>query len=79
MGANFLTDEAFDRAETLERYAEEQGATLLEVAIGGMLAAAPMVASVIAGATKPEQVHANADAGRWEPGVDAVAALTALR
>jgi aryl-alcohol dehydrogenase-like predicted oxidoreductase len=79
MGASFLTDEAFDRAETLERYAEEQGATLLEVAIGGMLAAAPMVASVIAGATKPEQVHANADAGRWEPAVDAVAALTALR
>jgi aryl-alcohol dehydrogenase-like predicted oxidoreductase len=79
MGGSFLTDEAFDRAEALERYAEEEGATLLEVAIGGMLAAAPMVASVIAGATKPEQVHANADAGRWEPTVDAVAALTALR
>ena len=40
--------------------------TLLDVAIGG-LAAVPPVASVIAGATKPEQVRANAAAGEWEP------------
>ena len=36
------------------------------MAIGGLLAVEP-VASVIAGATKPEQVHANAAAGAWEP------------
>ena len=40
--------------------------SLLDVAIGG-LAAVPPVASVIAGATKPEQVRANAQAGSWEP------------
>jgi aryl-alcohol dehydrogenase-like predicted oxidoreductase len=36
------------------------------VAVGGLLAVEP-VASVIAGATKPEQVRANAAAGAWEP------------
>ena len=40
------------------RYADERGVPLLSVAIGG-LAAMPAVASVIAGATKPEQVAAN--------------------
>jgi aryl-alcohol dehydrogenase-like predicted oxidoreductase len=61
-----LTPEAFDKIEALERFAEERGLTLLEVAIGG-LAAQPAVASVIAGATKPEQVRANAAAGEWQP------------
>src|ERR671937_1166072 len=60
-----FTDETWDRLEALERYAGERGVTLLEVAIGG-LAAEPAVVSVIAGATKPEQVQANARAGEWE-------------
>jgi aryl-alcohol dehydrogenase-like predicted oxidoreductase len=51
--------------------------SLLSVAIGG-LAAMPAVASVIAGATTPEQVHANVEAGQWEPTADDLAALTAL-
>jgi aryl-alcohol dehydrogenase-like predicted oxidoreductase len=71
-----LTDEAFDRVEALERYAEQRGRTLLEVAIGG-LAAQPAVASVIAGATKPEQVRANVEAGAWEPDAGDLAALSA--
>jgi aryl-alcohol dehydrogenase-like predicted oxidoreductase len=33
---------------------------------------------VIAGATKPEQVRANAAAGEWEPSPDDLAALRAL-
>jgi aryl-alcohol dehydrogenase-like predicted oxidoreductase len=33
---------------------------------------------VIAGATKPEQVRANAAAGRWQPSADDLAALRAL-
>ena len=61
-----FTDETFDRLEALEAFAEQRGVTLLEVAIGGLLAQ-PAVASVIAGATKPEQVRANAAAGEWEP------------
>jgi aryl-alcohol dehydrogenase-like predicted oxidoreductase len=70
-------DADFDVIERLERFAEERGLTLLEVAIGG-LAAQPTVASVIAGATKREQVRANALAGRWTPTADELAALNVL-
>ncbi len=72
-----LEDAKFDRVEQLEAFAAERGVTLLDVAIGG-LAAVPGVASVIAGATKPEQVRANAAAGRWEPSADDLAALRSL-
>jgi aryl-alcohol dehydrogenase-like predicted oxidoreductase len=73
-----FTDKTFDRIEALERYADERGLTLLDVAVGG-LAAQPAVTSVIAGATKPEQVRANAKAGEWEPSAADLAALNALR
>jgi aryl-alcohol dehydrogenase-like predicted oxidoreductase len=72
-----FSDETFDSIETLETFANERGVTLLEVAIGG-LAAQPAVTSVIAGATKPEQVHANVRAGEWEPSAEDVAALNEL-
>lgn len=68
------SDEVFDRIEPLETYADERGLSLLDVAIGG-LAAQPAVASVIAGATTPDQVRANAAAGRWQPSADDVTAL----
>jgi len=55
-----------DRVERLSAWAEERGVSLLDVAIGGLAAVTPVV-SVIAGATKPEQVHANAAAGEWVP------------
>jgi aryl-alcohol dehydrogenase-like predicted oxidoreductase len=73
-----FTDETFDRLEELEAFAQERGVTLLNVAIGGLLAQ-PAIASVIAGATKPEQVRANAAAGDWEPTPDDLAALSAIR
>ncbi|MFY9806201.1 MAG: aldo/keto reductase [Pseudonocardiaceae bacterium] len=60
-----LTDDVFDKLEALERFGEEHGRSLLDVAIAG-LAAMPRITSVIAGATKPEQVRANATAGEWE-------------
>ena len=47
---------------------------MLDVAIGG-LAAQPAVASVIAGATKPDQVRANVAAGGWQPDAADLAAL----
>jgi len=72
-----LTDEAFDRVEALEAFARERGRTLLEVAIGG-LASQPGVASVIAGATSPEQVRANATAGDWELRADELEELARL-
>ena len=48
--------------------------TLLDVAIGGLAAVSPVV-SVIAGATQPEQVRANAAAGDWTPTADELAEL----
>src|SRR4051794_20133834 len=54
------------RVDELRAWAEARGRSLLEVAIGSLLATEPVV-SVIAGATKPEQVRANAAAGEWEP------------
>lgn len=69
-----LTDEAFDRVEALQRYADERGVSLVDVAIGA-LATQPAVGSVIAGATKPEQVRANAAAAGWQPSASDLAAL----
>lgn len=67
----------WDTIEAIEAYAAERGLTMLQVAIGG-LAAQPAVTSVIAGATTPEQVHANAAAGTWEPTDEDLAALRAI-
>jgi aryl-alcohol dehydrogenase-like predicted oxidoreductase len=73
----WLTDDAFDRAEALDRYAAERDISLLEVALGGLIAM-PAVASVIAGATRPEHVRMNAAAAAWAPSADDLAALRAL-
>ncbi|MGA2826113.1 MAG: aldo/keto reductase [Streptosporangiaceae bacterium] len=62
----YITDEKLDRVEALISWAGAHGAGLLDVAIGG-LAAIEGCASVIAGATSPEQVKANAMAGEWVP------------
>jgi aryl-alcohol dehydrogenase-like predicted oxidoreductase len=72
-----LSDDRFDVVEKLEAYAAEHGVTLLDVAIG-YLAAQPAVASVIAGATTPEQVRANAGALRWQPSSEDLSALREL-
>jgi aryl-alcohol dehydrogenase-like predicted oxidoreductase len=69
--------ERWQQIEALEAFAARQGASLLELAIGG-LAALPAVSSVIAGATRPEQVRANAAAGAWEPSPAALAELRSL-
>jgi aryl-alcohol dehydrogenase-like predicted oxidoreductase len=55
----------------------QRGSTVLEVAIGA-LAAQPGCASVIAGATSPEQVKANAAAADWIPSATELAELDRL-
>jgi aryl-alcohol dehydrogenase-like predicted oxidoreductase len=67
----------FDKIEALETFAAERDLSILDVAIGG-LAAQPAVASVIAGATKPEQVAENVRAGAWDPSPEDLAALDDL-
>jgi aryl-alcohol dehydrogenase-like predicted oxidoreductase len=59
-----LTDETFAIIDKLRAFAEERGHTLLDLAMS-WLATKRVIASVIAGATKPEQVRANADAAMW--------------
>ncbi len=75
--AESLSDERFEQVETLESFAADRGRSLLELAIGG-LASLPGIASVIAGATSPDQVRANAAAGAWslrESDLEGLAAL----
>ncbi len=67
----------FDHIEALEVFASDRGISLLELAIGG-LAAQPAVGAVIAGATRGEQVKANAASAGWEPTDDDLAELDAL-
>ncbi|HJR89983.1 MAG TPA: aldo/keto reductase [Aeromicrobium sp.] len=68
----------WDRIDALQKFADERGLPLLNVALGG-LAAQPAVASVIAGVTGPEQVAANIEAGSWTPTADELAELNALK
>ena len=68
------TPEQFGLLEAVQGYADERGVPMTDVAIGALLAQ-DAVASVIAGATRPEQVRANAAAGRWTPTEDDLAAL----
>jgi aryl-alcohol dehydrogenase-like predicted oxidoreductase len=68
------SDAQFDLVEALGAYAAERDVPLTAVAIGALLAA-PAVASVIAGATSPEQVAANAAAAKWTPSEDDLAEL----
>jgi aryl-alcohol dehydrogenase-like predicted oxidoreductase len=66
--------EQFDLIEALKRWADERGVPLIDIAIGALVSRA-VVTSVIAGATKPDQVRANAAAGRWTPSDEDLAAL----
>jgi aryl-alcohol dehydrogenase-like predicted oxidoreductase len=68
------TPDQFDLIEALQRWADERGVPMTDVAIGALLAR-EVVSSVIAGATKPDQVRANAAAGRWTPSDEDLAAL----
>jgi aryl-alcohol dehydrogenase-like predicted oxidoreductase len=69
-----IDDETFDRIEALERFAAEHGHTLLELAIAA-LDSRPAVVAVIAGATTPEQVRANAAAANWRLTPEELAAI----
>jgi aryl-alcohol dehydrogenase-like predicted oxidoreductase len=59
-------EQALDSMEALQAFAAERGLSMVQVALGG-LAAKPAVSSVIAGASRPEQVRANAEAIDWVP------------
>ena len=58
--------------ERLEAFCAARGRTLLQLAFGWLLAK-PTVASVIAGASTPEQVRQNAGAAGWHLGAEEIA------
>jgi aryl-alcohol dehydrogenase-like predicted oxidoreductase len=73
----YLTEANWARSEKLAEYAEARGRTLLDLAFAWLLAKAP-VSSVIAGATKPEQITQNVAAGGWVLDAASVAEIDAL-
>src|SRR5690348_6805153 len=76
-GSDSLSDENLSIVEELVHFAGSRKRTLLELAFAWLLAH-PAVTSVIAGATKPEQVRANAAAGDWKLTAEERAAVNAL-
>ena len=72
-----IGDDEFDRLDALKRFAEERERTLLELAIGWLLSLGP-VASVITGASRPEQIEANVAASTWRLSAAELAAVSAL-
>ena len=66
--------EQFDLIEALQRWADERGVPLIDIAIGALVSR-DVVSSVIAGATKPDQVRANVSAARWTPSDEDLVAL----
>jgi len=75
--AKKLSDDKVAAAARLEAFAADHGHSLLELAFS-WLASQAVVSSVIAGATKPEQVAANAAAVAWKLDGSALAEIDAL-
>ncbi len=63
--SRFMTDDAMAEVATLAQWAGERDHTILDLAMS-WLTSNPQVASVICGATTPEQVRANVSAATWE-------------
>lgn len=72
-----LTDANWEKTEKLAAFCEARGKTLVELAFS-WLAAQPVVSSVIAGATKPEQVEANVKAAEWALSAEELAEIDAI-
>jgi aryl-alcohol dehydrogenase-like predicted oxidoreductase len=75
--ASQLSDERLAAVADLDELAEREGHSVLDLAIGWLLSR-PAVSSVIAGATRPEQVTANVSGGNWIPGAEVLAAVDTI-
>ena len=73
----FMTDANFDIVEKLEAFVTARGHTMTDLAFSWLAARAP-VASIIAGATKPEQIEANVKATGWTLTADDMAKIDKL-
>jgi aryl-alcohol dehydrogenase-like predicted oxidoreductase len=72
-----LTDVRLAQVAALDALAQGEGHTVLELSIAWLLSR-PSVASVIAGATKPEQIAANVAAGGWKPSSETLAQVDVI-
>ncbi|MGA9422284.1 MAG: aldo/keto reductase [Rhodanobacteraceae bacterium] len=77
LGERYMTDANWSIVEQLSLFAEQRGHSLLELAFSWLAAKDP-VASVIAGATRPEQVAQNVAAAEWKLGADELAEIDRL-
>ncbi|TAL00342.1 MAG: aldo/keto reductase [Rhodospirillaceae bacterium] len=73
----YFGDAKFKLADTLQKWCATKGYPILGVALGWLLAK-PYVSSVIAGATKPEQLETNVKAAAWRPTAEDIAEIDAL-
>jgi len=71
---DFLSEHNWRIVGELEAFALRHGRTMLELAFGWLLRD-PAVASVIAGATSPEQIEQNVRAAYWTPSAEELAEL----
>lgn len=76
-GKAALSDDNFDVVDRLDGFAREHGHSLLELAMS-WLASMPHVSSVIAGATKPEQIQANVESAGWRLTAEDMATVAEL-
>lgn len=76
-GEQMLSEPNFEVLTALEDFAQQRGHTMLELAIG-WLASHPWVPSVIAGATKPEQLEQNVAAAEWRLTPDEMAEVNRI-
>ncbi|MFI4936269.1 MAG: aldo/keto reductase [Caulobacterales bacterium] len=76
-GAQALNEKNFDRLDKLTGWAEERGHSMLQLAFAWLLGH-KVVSSVIAGATRPDQVAVNATCADWRLTAEEVTEVTAL-
>jgi aryl-alcohol dehydrogenase-like predicted oxidoreductase len=76
-GDRYMNDANWAIVENLTRFCEARGRSLLELAFSWLLAQ-PSLASVIAGATRPEQIEANVKAAGWKLTADEIAEVGRL-
>ncbi len=72
--SRYLTNENFDKLARWKSFAAERGHVMGELAIAWLLAH-PIVCAVIAGATRPDQLSANAKATEWSLSLEAATTL----
>jgi len=78
LAERFLTERNWRISEGLADFVAARGRTMLELAFSWLLAQSP-VASVIAGATKPDQLEQNVKAGDWRLTADDLAEVDRIR